>query len=83
MHQGKPFSIDNRRLIGFNMVEVPDVPIQVMSLKDPIVADRFFKRFDPIGGEGLNIVVTPTSGRTAAQQLLKNYGLIKGVQLGH
>lgn len=65
------------------MAEVPDVPIQVMSLKDPIVAYRFFERFGPIGGEGLDILVTPTSGRTTAQQLLKNYGLIKGVKLDH
>ena len=83
MYGGKPFSIDNRRLLSFNQAGVDDVPIQVMSLKDPVAANRFFSRFDPIRGEGLNIVITPSLGRTAAQQLLKDYGLIRGVQLGH
>ena len=83
MYGGKPFSMDNRRLVSFNQAGVNDVPIQVMSLKDPVAANRFFTRFDPIRGEGLNIVITPSLGRTAAQQLLKDYGLIKGVQLGN
>ncbi|WP_227815306.1 hypothetical protein [Nitrogeniibacter aestuarii] len=53
-----------------------------MSLKDPRVAKRFFDRFNPIRGEGLNIVITPKSGRTAAQTLLRVQGLIKGKQHG-
>ena len=83
MYEGKPFSIDNRRLTAFNLAEVRDVPIEVVSLKDAGVAKRFFDRFDPIRGEGLNIVITPTSGRTAAQTLLRDQGLIKGKQLGN
>ena len=82
MYEGKPFSLDNRRLVGIIMAEVPDVPIQIRSFKEPAVAGRFFDRFDPIRGEGLNIVITPASGRTAAQTLLRDQGLIKGVQLG-
>jgi hypothetical protein len=54
-----------------------------VSLKDAGVAKRFFDRFDPIRGEGFNIVITPTSGRTAAQTLLRDQGLIKGNQLGN
>lgn len=83
MYEGKPFSIDNRRLAGFNAAGVPDVSIEIVSLKDPAVATRFFNRFDPIRGEGYNIVITPTSGRVSAQTLLRDQGLIKGVQLGH
>jgi hypothetical protein len=82
IYKGKPFSIDNRRLLGFSQAGVISTPIQVVSLSDPIVANRFFKRFDPIGGEGFNIVIAPAAERTAAQKLLKNTGLIKGVQLG-
>ncbi|MDN8618028.1 Ig-like domain repeat protein [Variovorax ginsengisoli] len=81
MHEGKPFSIDNRRLVAFNTAEARNVPIQVVSLKDPGVSARFFDRFDPIRGEGWNIVITPTSGRTAAQMLMRDQGLINGVQL--
>jgi hypothetical protein len=76
MHDGKPFSIDNRRLVAFNAAGVADVPIEIVSLKDPAVASRFRYRFDPIRGEGLNIVITPTSGRTAAQILMRDMGLI-------
>ncbi|MBX9432000.1 hypothetical protein ACI2UZ_08050 [Ralstonia nicotianae] len=83
MHDGVPFSIDNRRLVAFNTAGIDNVPIQVVSLEDPAVAARFFDRFDSIGGTGQNIVITPSSGRTAAQQLLKDFGLIKGVQLGN
>jgi len=81
MYEGKPFSIDNRRLVAFNAAEVRDVPIQIVSLKDPGVSARFFDRFDPIRGEGQNIVITPASGRTAAQILMRDQGLINGVQL--
>ncbi|WP_157768767.1 hypothetical protein [Paracidovorax avenae] len=83
MHDGLPFSIDNRRLVAFNLAGVKDVPIQVMSLEDQVVATRFFDRFDPIGGIGQNIVITPSSGRTPAQLILRDPGLIKGVQLDH
>ncbi|WLE58835.1 LysM peptidoglycan-binding domain-containing protein [Burkholderia plantarii] len=83
MHEGLPFSIDNRRLVAFNLAGVRDVPIQVVTLDNPAVAARFFDRFDPIGGVGKNIVIVPSSARTAAQLLLRDSGLIKGVQLGY
>jgi len=83
MHENLPFSIDNRRLVAFNLAGVNDVPIQIVSLEDAAVAARFFDRFDPIGGVGQHIVITPSSGRTAAQMLLQDSGLIQGVQFGH
>uniref|UniRef100_UPI0039F0DBBA hypothetical protein n=1 Tax=Bordetella sputigena TaxID=1416810 RepID=UPI0039F0DBBA len=83
MHDWLPLSIDNRRLVAFNLAGVKDVPIQIMDLEDPVVAARYFDRFDPIGGIGQNIVITPTSGRTPAQLIIRDAGLIKGVQLAH
>ncbi|WP_175875910.1 LysM peptidoglycan-binding domain-containing protein [Burkholderia sp. BCC0097] len=83
MHEGLPFSIDNRRLVAFNLAGVRDVPIQIVTLDNPAVAARFFDRFDPIGGVGKNIVIAPSSARTPAQLLLRDSGLIKGVQLGY
>jgi len=82
IQDGIPFSIDNRRLVTFNTAGVNDIPIQVMSLDDPVVAQRFFSRFDPIGGTGEYIVITPSKGRDAAPQLLKDHGLINGFQIG-
>ncbi len=83
MHDGLPFSIDNRRLVAFNLAGVRDVPIEIVTLDNPAVAARFFDRFDPIGGVGKNIVIAPSSARTPAQLLLRDSGLIKGVQLGY
>ncbi|MEN8517159.1 LysM peptidoglycan-binding domain-containing protein [Burkholderia sp. RS02] len=83
MHEGLPFSIDNRRLVAFNLAGVRGVPIQIVTLDNPAVAARFFDRFDPIGGVGKNIVIAPSSARTPAQLLLRDSGLIKGVQLGY
>lgn len=82
IYEGKPFSMDNRRLVAFNHAGITEVPIEIVSLKDRLVAQRFTSRFDPIGGEGLNIVITPSSARFQAQQTLKDYELIKGIQLG-
>ena len=77
MQDGVPFSIDNRRLVGFNAAGVSDIPIEIVSLADPMVAERFVSRFDPIGGEGRFTVIVPRSGRTAAEQLLFEQGLIR------
>ena len=81
IYQVKPFSIDNRRLVAFNVAGVKDIPIEIVSLNDPKVSQRFFDRFDPIDNEGIDIVITSTRGRNAAQQLLKDYGKINGIQL--
>ncbi|WP_123863450.1 hypothetical protein [Burkholderia plantarii] len=83
MHERLPFSIDNRRLVAFNLAGVSDVPIKIVTLENSAVAARFFDRFDPIGGVGKNIVITPSPGRTPAQMLLRDLRLIKGVQLGN
>ncbi len=77
MRAGVPFSMDNRRLIAFNAAGVNEIPIQVVSLRDPAVARRFADRFDPIAGQGKLIVVVPNSSKTAAQQLLYDNRLIR------
>jgi hypothetical protein len=77
MQDGVPFSIDNRRLVAFNAAGVSDIPIEIVSLENQIVRDRFIDRFDPIGGEGRYTVIVPRAGRTAAEQLLYEQGLIR------
>jgi hypothetical protein len=44
--------------------------------------NKSVRRFDPINKTGQNIVIVPCSGATAAQQLLRDYGLITGEQIG-
>jgi hypothetical protein len=78
---GKLFSIDNRRLGAFNLAKADDVPVQLVSLDDPIVSQRFFDRFDSIDSEGWQMVWSTSKQRTDTQQLLLNFGKIKGVQL--
>lgn len=81
LHDGKYFSMDNRRLVAFQQAGVQKIPIQVVALEDQMVAQRFFARFDPIAGEGQSIVMATTQQRPMAQQLLYDMGLIKGIQL--
>ena len=80
IRDGVPFSMDNRRLVAFNAAGVKDIPIEVVSLKDPSIAERFFGRFDPIAGQGKMIVVAPKSDRPAVKQLLFDHGLIRKAQ---
>jgi hypothetical protein len=79
---GKLFSIDNRRLAAFSQSGITDVPIEIVSLKNPAVSQRFWDRFDPIDGEGLSITIATTKQRVETQQLLQSLGKIRGVQLG-
>ncbi len=78
MHNGLPFSMDNRRLVAFNLAGVKNVPINLVSLKDPVISKKFWQRFDPIGGEGKNIVMAKSSSQEWAKEILRDAGLIKG-----
>lgn len=80
-HQGKLFSLDNRRLATFQHAGVGDIPVEIVSLKNPDVYKRFISRFDPIDGEGLNIVFATSQQREAAQRLLVEFNKIRGIQL--
>jgi hypothetical protein len=79
--EGKLFSINNRRLAAYSLAGVDDIPIEVVSLKDASIAKRFFSRFDPINGEGFDIVIATSKQRESAQRLLREYDMIKGIQL--
>jgi hypothetical protein len=57
------------------------IPVEVVSLKDPLVLKRFESRFDPIDGEGQNIVFVTSKMRKETQKLLFNFGKIEGRQL--
>ena len=60
MMDGQPFSFDHRRLVSYNLAGVSDVPIQVMGLNDAVFAAKVRDRFNPVRGEGLQVVVTPS-----------------------
>jgi len=80
-YQGKWFSIDNRRLVAFNLAGVDKIPVQVVSLKDTAVLDKLRLRFDPVDQEGKYIVIATSKERLEAQQVLHQYGKIKGINL--
>ena len=63
------------------MAQADDIPVQLVSLDDPVVAQRFFDRFDPIDGEGWNMVWVTSKQREETQRLLLEFGKIKGNQL--
>lgn len=77
MIDGKPFSFDNRRIVSYNLADVGDVPIQVMGLDDAAFAARVDRRLSPIGGEGLRVIVTPSSERGSVIADLYRRGLIQ------
>jgi RHS repeat-associated protein len=81
--EGKLFSIDNRRLAAYSLAGVDDITVEIVSLKDPSIAKRFFSRFDPINGEGHQIVIATSKQREMAQQILLENDMIKGIQLGN
>lgn len=77
MVDGQPFSFDHRRLVSYNMAGVQDVPIRVMNLADdPVFAGQVRDRFNPIRGEGQQVVVVPSTGRPAVIRDLYNQGLV-------
>ncbi len=79
---GNLFTIDNRRLVAYGSSGVKEIPVQVVSADDQEIALILKDRFDPIRGEGRNIVIVPRADRAVVQQELYENGLIQGVQLG-
>jgi hypothetical protein len=79
MENGKPFSLDNRRLVAFNLAGVDNIPIQIMSRSDPAIATllRNPTRMNPIGGEGKLIVIAAKAEQETARQVLFQNGLIR------
>jgi hypothetical protein len=77
VENGKLFSIDNRRLLAFNTANIDKIPVEIASLKDTSIARLFEARRDPIAGEGQFIAVVKKDDRLAAQELLREYGLIR------
>jgi hypothetical protein len=77
MIDGKPFSFDNRRVLSYNLADVSDAPIQVMGLDDPVFAARVDARFNPIEGQGLRVVVTPSGERNSVLTDLYRRGMIQ------
>ena len=75
-HNGQLFSLDNRRLAAFQAAGVKEIPIQRVSLSDPVIRTEFQKKFNPIDG-GSKIVIVPKSGRAAAEAVLRKQGKIK------
>ncbi len=81
-YKGKLFTLDNRRLLAFNLANISEIPVEVVSMSDMSVSARFKNRWDPIRGQGNYVAVATVKERPMTQQLLYENGLIKGVQLG-
>ncbi len=73
---GTLVSLDNRRLVAFNLAGITDIPVQIMSLNDPAIFEEFGDKYNPIMGVGQYAVVVPYAGRTAVEQDLSINGLI-------
>lgn len=76
MVEGRPFSFDNRRVISYNLAGETNVPIQIMGLDDPVFSARVRDRFNPIRGEGLQVVIVPATQRASVTNDLYNLGLV-------
>ncbi|MEQ1904914.1 MAG: hypothetical protein ABL888_12070 [Pirellulaceae bacterium] len=72
-HNGKLYSLDNRRLTAFKAAQLDDIPVQRLDLADPAVKAEFLKKFKPIN-DGLNNVVVPKVGRADARRILREFG---------
>jgi hypothetical protein len=72
-HNGKIYSLDNRRLSAFKAAQLEDIPVQRLELSDPAVRAEFLKKFKPIN-DGWNNVVVPAAGRAEARRILREYG---------
>jgi hypothetical protein len=72
-HNGKIYSLDNRRLSAFKAAQIEDIPIQRLDLSNPAVRAEFLKKFKPIN-DGWNNVVVPATGRAEARRLLREFG---------
>lgn len=73
---GDLFSIDNRRLLAFNMAQMDKIPVEIVSLDDPAVLDRYQYRTDPILSQGNYVVVATQAERSAALDTLYEYNMI-------
>lgn len=75
-YKGKLFTLDNRRLAAFQNAGIKEIPVQRVSLNDPIIFDEFFDKYNPVNG-GRNTVVIPKSRfRGEALKVLKEHGKI-------
>ena len=76
-YAGKLWTLDNRRLVAFELAGIKKIPINKVSLKDPKIKKEFDQKFNPIDGKGDMAVVTPSTNRFSVEMLLKKYGKIK------
>ena len=80
---GLLFSLDNRRLMAFNLAGVSEIPVQVVSLDDPGVAERLRYRFDPVLSRGEYVVVASRETRDETLDLLYQHEMIRGIHREH
>jgi hypothetical protein len=74
---GKLFSIDNRRLLAFNIAGIEKIPVEIVSLSDPFISQIFGERFNPILGLGKIVVVVRAADREAELANLAERNMIK------
>ncbi len=47
-HNGKLYSLDNRRLAAFKAAQLDEIPVNRLDLADPAVKAEFLKKFNPV-----------------------------------
>ncbi|WP_209725729.1 MULTISPECIES: LysM peptidoglycan-binding domain-containing protein [Asticcacaulis] len=73
-HDGKLWSLDNRRLVAFNAAQLDNIPVKTLDMSDPSVRAEFLKKFRPVN-DGKNIVVVKAGDRSAARTVLRENGV--------
>jgi RHS repeat-associated protein len=74
---GQLITLDNRRLAAFKAAGVEKIPIQRVSLSDPDIAKEFARKYNPIDGGDIIVVVPNAAGHAPAQELLRQHGKIR------
>jgi hypothetical protein len=64
-------SVQEDRLGAF--IQDDSIPVQMLYLSNQAVRAEFLKKFNPINNRQ-NVVVVPSSGRAAAQAVLREHG---------
>jgi hypothetical protein len=76
-YNGQLVTLDNRRLLAFQAAGIKEIPIQQLSLSDPVVQRDFLRKYNPIEGGNIIVVTPNAAGRADAEELLREYDKIK------
>jgi len=51
-YKGKLYTLGNRRLLAYKSSNLPEIPVEIVSLKKDDILREFLTKFDPIDGKG-------------------------------